>query len=170
MINLNLVGNLGRDAELRYTPSGTAVCNLAVACSYGMKDKDTGYKPTQWVDATLWGKQAEALAQYMTKGTKLALLLTDAHIETFAKNDGTQSSKLVGRVADIEFAGGSQQQAQQSQQANVYGQAPAPQQQGATPPPGYRPPHNQQQGQQNQPAPQVQHSNQFDGPEDDIPF
>lgn len=162
MINLNLVGNLGRDAELRYTPGGTAVCNLAVACSYGMKDKDTGSKPTQWVDATLWGKQAEALAQYMTKGTKLALLLTDAHIETFAKNDGTQSSKLVGRVADIEFAGGSQQQAQQSQQANVYGQAPAPQQQAATPPPGYPQGQPLQQGQ-----PQPQNQFQQDG---DIPF
>lgn len=159
MINLNLVGNLGRDAELRYTPGGTAVCNLAVACSYGMKDKETGYKPTQWVDATLWGKQAEALAQYMTKGTKLALLLTDAHIETFAKNDGTQSSKLVGRVADIEFAGGGQQQ---GQQPNAYGQSPAPQQQAATPPPGYIAPQQQQQYQQ-------QPQNNFDN-DSSIPF
>jgi single-strand DNA-binding protein len=61
-----LVGNLGRDAELRYTPGGAAVATLNLATTETWKDKDT-----QWHRVILWGKTAETLQDYLTKGKQI---------------------------------------------------------------------------------------------------
>lgn len=95
---------LGRDAEVKQTSGGDPVANLALAYNYGKKVD--GKQPTQWVDAALWGKRAEALAQYLTKGTAVVVTLSDPYIKTFTKQDGTQSSVIAGQVIDIAFAGG----------------------------------------------------------------
>ncbi|MGZ8258587.1 MAG: single-stranded DNA-binding protein [Methylotenera sp.] len=109
------VGRLGRDCELRYSTSGTAVANLAIAFNHGRKLED-GTRATQWLEAALWGKQAESLAQYLTKGTQVSVVLESPHVETFQKTDGTQAVKLVGNVINLEFVGGGQSQgAQQTQ-------------------------------------------------------
>lgn len=94
---------LGRDAEVKQTSAGDSVANLALAYNYGKKVD--GKQPTQWVDAALWGKRAESLAQYLTKGTAVVVTLSDPYIKTFTKQDGTQSSVLAGQVIDITFAG-----------------------------------------------------------------
>jgi single-strand DNA-binding protein len=67
-----LVGNLGRDAELRYTPSGTAVAKFSLATTEVWNDK-TGQKQerTEWHNIDLWGKPAEALSEYLTKGKQV---------------------------------------------------------------------------------------------------
>ena len=95
---------LGRDAETRYTQGGDAVCSLSLAYNYGRKGDD-GNRPTQWVDATLWGKRAEALAQYLTKGSLIFAVLSEVRIETYARKDGGEGHKLAARVDDIEFTG-----------------------------------------------------------------
>lgn len=97
---------LGRDCELRYLPDGTPVANLALAYNYGAKDA-AGKRPAQWVDGAIFGKRAEALKPYLLKGTAVGVTLSDPHIETFARKDGTRGEKLVARVIDLEFAGGS---------------------------------------------------------------
>ena len=94
---------IGRDAEMRQTPSGESVANLALAYNYGPK-KD-GQQATQWVDAALFGKRAEALAQYLTKGTSIVASLSDVHIRTYKKNDGGEGFALAGKVVDLQFAG-----------------------------------------------------------------
>jgi len=104
------LARIGRDAEMRHTPNGDAVASLSLAFTYGRKGDD-GKRPTQWVDAALWGKRAEALAQYLTKGSLVAVTLEDVAIQTFRKADGTDGVKLVGRVLDIELAGGNTQAA-----------------------------------------------------------
>ena len=122
-------GRIGRDAELRFTPAGDAVCSIPVAVDYGRKGQD-GKKPTQWYELTLWGKQAEGLAPYLLKGKQIHFTGTELHVETFKKNDGSEGVKLVCRSAEIKFAsdGGHSQAAtpaaarqpaprQQSQQA-----------------------------------------------------
>lgn len=151
---LNGLARLGRDAELRRTQSGEAVSNLSLAYNYGMKDQQTGIRPTQWVEAALWGRQAEALQQYLTKGTQVVVALRDVHLETFQRNDGTTGTKLVGTVIQLELAGG-RQDAQQ----------PAPQQQQQRP---------QQQPQTQRPTnasrPQPAQPPQQDSFDDDIPF
>lgn len=121
------VGRIGRDAEVRFTPSGDAVANLAIACDYGRKGPD-GKRPTQWVDATLWGKQAEALAPYLVKGQQIYFQMEDAHIETYDKTGGGQGIKLTGRIGVLKLVGSSSQpnQAQQrSQQTQQRQPAPA---------------------------------------------
>lgn len=114
------LAKIGRDAELRRTADGKAVCNLSLAFNYGRKGED-GKMPTQWVEGVLWERRAEAMAQYMVKGQSVMVTLQDVHIETFTKSDNSTGTKLAGRVADIAFAG------------------PAPQRQEAPPPPPPKP-------------------------------
>jgi single-strand DNA-binding protein len=123
-------GRIGRDAELRYTPDGTAVCSVPVAVDYGRKGQD-GKMPTQWYEVTLWAKQAEGLAQYLTKGKQVFFDADDLRVETFTKGDGTQGVKLVCRANKIKFAsdGSGQQAAPQQQQRQAQQQRPAPAQQ-----------------------------------------
>jgi single-strand DNA-binding protein len=66
------IGNLGRDAELRYTPGGDAVATLNLACNETWKDK-AGQKQerTEWIRIVLWGKLAESLNEYLTKGKQI---------------------------------------------------------------------------------------------------
>jgi len=104
MAQLIGLARIGRDAELRYTPDGTPVAGLSLAFTYGKKDPNTNNKPTQWVDGTVWGQRAESLAPYLLKGTLVYVVLDDAHIEAFQRQDGSQGVKLAGRVSVIEFA------------------------------------------------------------------
>jgi single-strand DNA-binding protein len=102
---------LGRDAEVRFTSSGDAVASLSLAYNYGKKDAE-GKQPTQWVDASMWGKRAEATSQYLTKGKEIWAVLDDVHIETYKKKDGSEGFKLAARVVDIKFVkNGTQQSA-----------------------------------------------------------
>jgi single-strand DNA-binding protein len=67
-----LVGNLGRDPEMRYTPSGQAVTNLSVATNRQYTGSDgTPIKETIWFRVSVWGKQAETCNQYLRKGSKV---------------------------------------------------------------------------------------------------
>lgn len=135
MPQLTDIGRIGRDAELRYTTgqNPTAVVALTLACDYGRKGQD-GKKPTQWVEAVIFGKQAEAMAPHLVRGQLMCFTIDDAHIEEFKRNDGTQGSKLTGKVIAIKFAGSppqaGQQQAQQSRQQQA--QRPQQSQQGAS--------------------------------------
>ena len=96
------LARLGRDAEIRTTGQGESVATLALAFSYGRKGSD-GNRPTQWVDAALWGKRAEALAPYLVKGGLVSVSLEDVHIETFDGKNGP-GHKLAARVVDVELA------------------------------------------------------------------
>jgi single-strand DNA-binding protein len=66
------IGNLGRDAELKYTAGGQAVTTFSIACTDVWNDKN-GQKQerTEWVRCNLWGKSAEAVSEYLTKGKQL---------------------------------------------------------------------------------------------------
>ena len=67
-----LVGNLGRDAELRYTPGGAAIAKFSIATTEMWNDK-TGQRQerTEWHNIDLWGKQAESLSEYLVKGKQV---------------------------------------------------------------------------------------------------
>ena len=102
MAQLIGLARLGRDCELRTTQSGDAVANLSLAMDY----RNGREKATQWVDGALYGRQAETLAQYLVKGKLICVTLDDVHIEAFQRRDGTEGTKLVGRVSKLELAGG----------------------------------------------------------------
>lgn len=133
------LARIGKDAEVRFTPGGTAVANVSLAFTYGKKGDD-GKRPTQWVDASIWGQRAEPMAPYLLKGKQIVAYLEDVHLQTYTKGDGTQNTKMVARLADLEFVAGGEQASSQ----------PKPQ-----PKP--------------QAAPQSQGSG-FDDMDDDIPF
>lgn len=145
------MARLGREAEMRYLGDGTPVLNLALAVNYGKKGQD-GNRPTQWIEAAMFGQRAETLAPFMLKGTAHCFTLSDVHIETYDKRDGSgQGFKLAARVDDVEL--GPRQD----------GAAPAPQQRTAAPAPRPAPAARQ-------PAPPpAQSSSGFDDM-DDIPF
>jgi single-strand DNA-binding protein len=66
------IGNLGRDPEIRYMPSGDAIANFSIACTDSFKDK-SGQKQerTEWVRIAMFGKQAEIAGQYLKKGSSV---------------------------------------------------------------------------------------------------
>lgn len=68
-----IIGNLGRDPEMRYLPNGDAVCNVSVGCTDSWKDKATGEKKelTEWVRVSFFGKLAEIAGKYLTKGRQV---------------------------------------------------------------------------------------------------
>ncbi|HJZ71404.1 MAG TPA: single-stranded DNA-binding protein [Vicinamibacterales bacterium] len=67
-----LVGNLGRDAELRYTPGGAAVAKFSLATTEVWNDKGgQRQERTEWHNIDLWGKQAESLSEYLVKGKQV---------------------------------------------------------------------------------------------------
>lgn len=89
-----LVGNLTRDPELRYTPSGTAVTELGLAVNDRRKS-DTGewIEETTFVDVTLWQRNAEVASEYLTKGSPV-LVEGRLKLDTWQGNDGQKRSKL----------------------------------------------------------------------------
>ena len=102
MAHMAGVFRIGRDPELRTTQRGDPVMNLALAYNYGQKVD--GKRPTQWVEASLWGKRAEALAPYLAKGGSIFVTLNDVSIQTYEGRDGRQA-KLVGQVSELELIG-----------------------------------------------------------------
>jgi len=67
-----LVGNLGRDAEVRYTPGGAAVARFSIATTEVWNDKSgQRQERTEWHNIDLWGKQAESLSEYLVKGKQV---------------------------------------------------------------------------------------------------
>jgi single-strand DNA-binding protein len=69
MKTITIAGNLGRDAETRRTQGGDAVTSFSVA----VEDRQGKEKRTIWFDVSIWGKRGEALASYLTKGTRVAV-------------------------------------------------------------------------------------------------
>ena len=100
-----LVGNLGRDPELRYTPQGTPVWNFTLATNERRKDK-TGETQdiTTWFRVTLWGRQAETASQYLTKG-KPIYVEGRLRVEEWTDRDGKARHTLEVHATDMQFIG-----------------------------------------------------------------
>ncbi len=100
MNNLSATGNIGKDAELRYTPSGDAICSFGFALTSGFGDKQI----TSWLNANLWGKRAETLAPMLLKGTKVGIVgeLTN---RPYKDKNGNEKFSLEVRVSDLTLLG-----------------------------------------------------------------
>jgi len=89
-----LVGNLTRDPELRYTPSGTAVTDIGLAVNDRRKNSSGEWvDETTFVDITLWARQAEVASQYLTKGSPV-LIEGRLKLDTWENKEGQRRSKL----------------------------------------------------------------------------
>lgn len=101
-----LVGNLGRDPEMRYTPQGTPVCSFSLATNERRKDK-TGemQDQTTWFRITIWGRQAETASQYLTKGRPV-YIEGRLRVEEWTDRDGKPRHTLEVTATDMQFIGG----------------------------------------------------------------
>lgn len=107
MANLNkvmLIGNLTRDPELRYTPKGTAVADIALAINrVWNNEQNQRQEETTFVDITLWGRQAELAQQYLTKG-RGAYVEGRLQMDTWDdKQTGQKRSKLKVVAESLQF-------------------------------------------------------------------
>ena len=100
-----LVGNLGRDPELRYTPQGTPVCNFSMATTERRKDRSGETQDqTTWFRVTFWGKQAEIASQYLTKG-KQVYVEGRLRVEEYTDREGKTRYSLEINATDMQFIG-----------------------------------------------------------------
>lgn len=186
-----LIGNLGQDPEVRFTPSGTAVANLNLATTDTWMDRQSGQRQerTEWHRVVLFNKTAEIAQQYLKKGSKVYI---EGRLQTRKWQDQNGQDRysteivandmqmLDGRSGDYQGGGAPQggyaQQApaQQAPPQQHYGQQPP--QQGGYPSQG-APQRNAPAPQPQQPAPNQQNSSygapdpgNFDDFDDEIPF
>jgi single-strand DNA-binding protein len=100
-----LVGNLGRDPEVRYAQSGMAICKLSVAVTERVKDGDAWKDATEWFRVTVFGKTAENAGQYLQKGKQVYVegrLKTDKYKD----KDGVEKTSIEVIANTLQFLGG----------------------------------------------------------------
>lgn len=105
-----LVGNLGKDPEMRYTPTGQAVTSINVATSRQYTGSDGQMvKETIWFHVSVWGKAAEATNQYLKKGSKVLVEgrltpdKTTGNPRTYTRQDGTVGSSFDVSASEVKF-------------------------------------------------------------------
>lgn len=100
-----IIGNLGQDPEIKYLPSGSAVCNFSVAVSESWKDKQTGetVERTEWINVEVWGNTAEACSKYISKGSKVYV---EGKLQTESwddKDTGQKRYRTKVRADNVQF-------------------------------------------------------------------
>jgi single-strand DNA-binding protein len=117
---ITIAGGLGRDAELKFLNNGDPICNFSVADSQGRD------KPTIWWNCTLYGKRAEALSQYLTKGQSVTVVGTVTERE-WQDKEGNKRKSMDVRVSEIALQGGRRDAEPQEERRQAPKPAPAPQ-------------------------------------------
>jgi single-strand DNA-binding protein len=97
---LSCIGNIGQDAELRFLPNATPVCQFSFALSSGFGDKQV----TTWLRCSVYGKRAETLAPMLTKGTRIGITGELTNRE-YADKSGVTKQSLEVRVSDVTLLG-----------------------------------------------------------------
>src|SRR5690606_16263067 len=104
-----LLGRLGQDPELKYTPSGSAVCNFSLATTESWNDKASGQKQerTEWHRVIVWGKLGELCNQYLSKGRQA---FVEGRIQTrsWDDKDGQKRYSTEILASTVQFIGGAQ--------------------------------------------------------------
>ncbi len=126
MASLNkviLIGNLTRDPELRYLPSGAAICKFGLAINRKFKQGDEWKEEVCFVDITVWGKQGESCSEYLSKGRSVCVegRLT---FSTWDSDDGKKRSKLDVTAEKVVFLGGGKGDYSDGRPAQGSGPAP----------------------------------------------
>ena len=122
-----LVGNLGRDPEMRYTPSGQAVTNLSVATNRTYTDSSGNQvKETVWFRVAVWGKQAETCHQYLRKGRQVLVegrLTPDENDNPriWTAQDGTPRASYEVTAQTVRFLGGREEAGMIPEEGEVAG-------------------------------------------------
>lgn len=103
-----IVGNLGRDPELRYTPQGNAVCSFTLATNERRRDKAGEFQDiTTWFRVTLWGNQAETASKYLAKGRPV-YIEGRLRVEEWTDRDNNNRYTLEVNATEMQFIGSRQ--------------------------------------------------------------
>ena len=113
MQKLQIIGNLGREPEMRYTPAGKPVTNFSVAVNRKYTGSDEQpVKETIWFDVSAWGRLAETCNQYLKKGSQVYVegrLIADKATggpQTFTRRDGSAGASFKVNAQQVEFLSG----------------------------------------------------------------
>lgn len=102
---ITIIGNLGRDPELRYTPQGDAVCDFSVAVNDRKRDKAGEFQDvTTWFKVTFWRKQAENASKFLTKGRQV-YVEGRLQVEEWTDRDGNNRQTLAIQGSELQFIG-----------------------------------------------------------------
>jgi single-strand DNA-binding protein len=102
-----LVGNLGRDPEMRYTPNGVPVANFSLAVGRRWSGQDgQPQEKTTWFRVTAWRRTAETVSQYLTKGSKVLVVGELEEARTYQDRDGNTQVSLEVTATTIKFLSG----------------------------------------------------------------
>jgi single-strand DNA-binding protein len=157
-----LIGNLGKDPEVRYTPSGAAVCNLRLATTRNWKNRDSGEKmeETEWHSVVLYDRQAEIAGEYLRKGRPVYI---EGRLKTRKWQDKDGNDRYTTEVVaeTMQLLGGREGGSAGMGGGDEGGYDEAPR--AARPAPAPRAPAQR-------PAPAPKSSTGFDDMDDDIPF
>jgi len=128
MVSITIVGRLIRDSELKYTNSGDPILSFTVATDRRAKKGNEWVKEPSYWTCTLWGKRGESLAQFMSKGTQVAVT-GEAYEDTWEK-DNVKHTRVKVNAQEVMLLGGkSQQSSQAPAKGDIgYGTTPASQQ------------------------------------------
>ena len=103
--SISILGNTGREVELRYTPQGTPVASFSIASNTVRNTAQGQQKKTDWFNVSAFGRQAETLAKYLTKGSQI-LVRGKLTFNPWLSRDGEARVSADVVLQDFEFAGG----------------------------------------------------------------
>ena len=110
------VGRLTKDAQSRYSQSGTAIASFTIAVNSIVSDNVGGYREEpSFLDMVIYGKRAESLYKYLLKGQQVAIQ-AEARQNTYKRKDGTTASSIEFMVLDLQLVGSSKTQQEQPRQ------------------------------------------------------
>lgn len=104
---ITLVGNVGNDPELRYTPAGLAVCNFSLAVNRKRGKGDERKEETTWWRVAVWGNTAETVNQYVTKGKQILVEGSRVSANAYVNKAGEPAASLELTADRVIFLGGS---------------------------------------------------------------
>ncbi|MBC7797904.1 MAG: single-stranded DNA-binding protein [Pyrinomonadaceae bacterium] len=114
-----IVGNLGRDPEVRYTPQGIAVCSFSVATNEKKKSPSgEDQNITTWFRVTLWRNQAEVAGKYLTKGSPV-YIEGKLRMEEYTDKEGKARQSLEVLATDMQFIGSRGEEGSQGSSSNA---------------------------------------------------
>jgi len=100
--NLTIVGNVGRDAELKYTPQGIAVLKFSVAVNKTIGKGSEKRQTTTWFNVTLWRDRAEALSSYITAGMQV-LVTGEVQVSPYIDKNGKPAASMELTADDVKL-------------------------------------------------------------------
>lgn len=123
--HITVIGHLGQDPDLRFTPQGTPICSFTMAVNSRKKIDDEWQDIPLWFKIKVWGKQAEPCSQYLSKG-RPALVAGQLEIENWTNRDGKEMTTLVINASAVQFLGDGGGSGERTQNTHSHRPGPKP--------------------------------------------